>query len=60
MEKSLLGMIIWLATTVQVHMGNEIFFNYFVEAYIIINSVNFLIKMFFLTFTLVNSELCPK
>ena len=60
MEKSLLSMIIWLATTVQVHMGNEIFFNHFIEAYIIINSVNFLIKMFFLTFTLVNSELCPK
>lgn len=50
MEKSLLGMIIWLATTVQVHMGNEIFFNHFVEAYIIINSVNFLIKMFFFNF----------
>lgn len=59
MEKSLLGMIIWLATTGQVHMGNEIFFNHFVEAYIIINSVNFLIKMFFLTFK-VNSKLCPK
>ena len=59
MEKSLLGMIIWLTTTVQVHMGNEIFFNHFVEAYIIINSVNFLIKMFFLTFK-VNSKLCPK
>ena len=59
MEKSLLGMIIWLATTVQVHMGYEIFFNHFVEAYIIINSVNFLIKMFFLTFK-VNSKLCPK
>ena len=43
-------MIIWLATTVQVHMGNEIFFNHFVEAYIIINSVNFLIKMFFFNF----------
>lgn len=31
-------------------MGNEIFFNHFVEAYIIINSVNFLIKMFFFNF----------
>ena len=28
-------------------MGNEIFFNHFIEAYIIINSVNFLIKFFF-------------